>query len=198
MTDVAGYKIDTIVGKYTVMKAEEYATVKINIRGREDDATYIVQLLDANNKLKQEKRDVTSGDIQFNYVAPGEVKFRVIEDMNSNGKWDTGNVVERRQPERAEMYVSAEGEEVFATKANWEIEFSIDMNKLFAPVTMKSLSRMLDDREAERLRRAEEEARKNPQKNTKNNHNSRGGMNSGGLQGGSSSRGSMGGMFGGF
>ena len=33
------------------------------------------------------------------------VKFRIIEDMNDNGRWDTGNLVERRQPERAEYYM---------------------------------------------------------------------------------------------
>ena len=95
-----------------------------------------VQLLDGNNALKQERRDVTTGDIQFNFVPAGEIKFRVIEDQNGNGKWDTGNVVERRQPERAEIYANDEGEDTFATKANWEVEFSIDMNTLFAPVTM--------------------------------------------------------------
>lgn len=46
----------------------------------------------------------------------------------------------------------------FATKANWEVEFSIDMNTLFAPVTMESLSRTLEEREAQRLRREAENA----------------------------------------
>lgn len=54
-------------------------------------------------------------------------------------------MVERRQPERAEIYANDEGEDTFATKANWEVEFSIDMNTLFAPVTMESLSRTLEE-----------------------------------------------------
>ena len=32
----------------------------------------------------------------------------------------------------------------------------MDMNRIFAPVTMQSLSRLLDEREAQRLRREEE------------------------------------------
>ncbi len=207
ITDVAGYKNDSIIGKYTVQKASEFAKVKISIRGREKESKYIVQLLDSGGKLKQEKRNVTTGEIEFNYVTPGEVKFRVIEDANGNGEWDSGNVVERRQPERAEMFVNEDGEELFATKANWDIEFSIDMNKLFAPVTMQSLSRMLDDREAERLRRAAEEAKKNPKKsNNGHNHNHGsnnrgglgGGLNSGGLNGSMSGGGFGGGRMGGF
>ena len=166
ITDVAGLSNDSIVGKYTVLDPEKFATVKIHVNGRDDGTKYIVQLLDGNSALKQERRDVVTGDIQFNYVPAGEIKFRVIEDKNGNGKWDTGNLVERRQPERAEIYANDEGEDTFATKTNWEIEFSMDMNRIFAPVTMQSLSRLLDERESQRLRREEEKrAKEGPKKN---------------------------------
>ena len=185
ITDVAGLSNDSIVGKYTVLDPEKFATVKIHVNGRDDGTKYIVQLLDGNNALKQERRDVTTGDIQFNYVPAGEIKFRIIEDRNGNGKWDTGNLVERRQPERAEIYANDEGEDTFATKTNWEIEFTMDMNRIFAPVTMQSLSRLLDEREAQRLRREEEKRLKEgPKKNRQeqerqqqnSNFNAAGGM----------------------
>ena len=134
--------------------------MKIHVAGRNDGSKYIIQLLDANNALQQEKRDITSGDVQFNYVPAGEIKFRVIEDRNGNGRWDTGNLVERRQPERAEIYKDPAGEETFATKTNWEIEFTMDMNRIFAPVTMKSLVRLLDERETQRQQREAEKRAK--------------------------------------
>lgn len=155
ITDVAGQRNDSIIGKYTVLDPEKYATVVIHVRGR-DRTKYIVQLLDGNGSVQQEKRDVTTGDIRFNYVPAGEIRFRVIEDLNGNGRWDTGNLVERRQPERAEAYVNDRGEEVFATKANWEVEFTMDMSRLFAPVTMKSLTQLLDKQELQRLTREQE------------------------------------------
>ena len=185
ITDVAGLSNDSIVGKYTVLDPEKFATVKIHVNGRDDGTKYIVQLLDGNNALKQERRDVTTGDIQFNYVPAGEIKFRIIEDRNGNGKWDTGNLVERRQPERAEIYANDEGEDTFATKTNWEIEFTMDMNRIFAPVTMQSLSRLLDEREAQRLRREEEKRLKEGRKQNRqeqerqqqnSNFNAAGGM----------------------
>ena len=161
--DVAGYANDSIVGKYTVYDPEKFATVKVHVSSRDPQMKYIVQLLDGSGSLKQERRDVTAGDIQFNYVPAGEIKFRVIEDRNGNGKWDSGNLVSRRQPERAEMYVTGEGEDTFATKTNWEIEFTMDMDRIFAPVTMQSLSRMLDEQEMQRLRReAEKRAKEGP------------------------------------
>lgn len=159
ITDIAGFSNDSIVGKYTVLDPEKFATVKIDVAGREG-VRYIIQLLDGGGSLKQERRDVASGPVRFDYVSPGEIKFRIIEDLDGNGKWDTGDVVVRRQPERAEMFADASGEETFATKANWEIEFRMDMPRIFAPVTMQSLSRMLDERESQRLRREEEKRSK--------------------------------------
>lgn len=183
--DVAGFSNDSIVGKYTALDPENFAVVKIRISGRDDGTKYIVQLLDGAGTLKQEKRDLSTGDVQFNYVPAGEIKFRVIEDNNGNGKWDTGNVVERRQPERAEFYTNDQGEDTFATKTNWEVEFSMDMQRLFAPVTMESLSRMLDERELQRLRREAEQRAKEPKQNqngqnqNQSNPNGFGGMGGG-------------------
>ncbi len=169
ITDVAGMTNDSIIGKYSVADPEKFATVKLHVIGREDGTRYIVQLLDGSGALKQEKRNISTGDVQFNYVPAGEIKFRIIEDKNGNGKWDTGNVVERRQPERAEIYLNDQGEDTFVTKTNWEIEFAMNMNRIFAPMTMQSLSRMLDEREAQRLRReAEKRAKEGPKKNERN------------------------------
>ena len=61
----------------------------------------------------------------------------------------------------------------------------MDMNRIFAPVTMQSLSRLLDEREAQRLRREEEKRLKEgPKKNCQeqerqqqnSNFNAAGGM----------------------
>lgn len=180
--DVAGYANDSIVGKYTVYDPEKFATVKIHVQSRDPQMTYIVQQLDANGSMKQERRDVKAGDIQFNYVPAGEIQFRIIEDRNGNGRWDTGDLVARREPERAEMYVNDAGENTFATKTNWEIEFTMNMDKIFAPVTMQSLSRMLDEQEMQRLRREAEkraeEAAKPRQQNRQSPGQSQGMMNS--------------------
>ncbi|MDE6624570.1 MAG: Ig-like domain-containing protein [Alistipes sp.] len=193
ITDVAGFSNDSIVGKYTILDPEKFATVKIRVAGPDDGTKYIIQLLDGNGSLKQEKRDVVPGDVRFNYVPAGEIKFRIIEDRNGNGQWDTGNVVERRQPERAEMFADEQGEDTFVTKTNWEIEFTMDMNRIFAPMTMQSLSRLLDERELQRLRREEEKRAKEGPKKQGHDHDHRSGTS-----GMSSSFGSAGNMFGNF
>lgn len=183
LRDVAGMSNDSLVGKYTVMDPEKFAVVKIDVIPKTDSAKYIIQLLDGSGALKQERRDVTRGLVQFNYVPAGDIQLRVIEDMNGNGRWDTGNVVERRQPERAELYRNADGEEIFVTKTNWEFEVTMDMNELFAPVTMESLVRLLDEREQQRLRKEAERLLKEGPKNRNENQNTGGGFGFGGAMG---------------
>ena len=143
-----------------------------------------MQLLNGSNGLLQERRDVTTGDLRFDYVPAGEIRLRVIEDLNGNGRWDSGNLVERRQPERAEYYMDDKNIDTFAAKENWEVELTIDMNKVFAPVTMQSLAELLEKREALRLQKVLEERAKNPRRNTNSNTSNTtstmgGGFNSG-------------------
>ncbi len=169
-TDVAGMSNDSLVGSYTLSDPEKYATVVVNVTASEPvEGSYILQLLNGSGKLLEEKREITGGKVTFNYVPAGEVRLRVVEDKNNNGQWDTGNVVERRQPERSEIH-SAAGEDTFATKAFWEVELDVDMNKLFAPMTMDLLIQTLEEREVQRLEKqrikdAEAAAKKAQQQN---------------------------------
>lgn len=182
LENVAREKNDSIVATYTVYDPEKYAVLLIDVKSADPEATYIIQQLDQGGKMQQEKRDVKAGRVQFNYVPVGEIQIRVMEDKNRNGKWDTGNVVELRQPERTELYADEEGETLFATKANWEIELTIDMDRLFAPMTMKSLQQMLDERELRRLEREfEKRVKEGPKRGDDHNH---GGSGMGGFGGG--------------
>ena len=179
LQNVAGEQNDSIVGSYTISDPEKFATLLLHITAKDPEAEYVVQLLDKNGKVDQERRHVRAGDIRFNYVTPGEVQLRVVEDKNGNGIWDTGSIVERRQPERTERFVNDKGEDHFITRPNWEIELTIDMNKLFAPITMQSLQQLLDEREHQRLLREEERRRKEGgKKRDDDGHNHGNSMNS--------------------
>ena len=184
---MAREKNDSIEASYTVYDPDKYAVLMLTVQSSDPESSYIIQQLDAGGKLQQEKSNVRPGTVQMNYVPVGEIQIRVVEDKNHNGKWDTGNVVEMRQPERTELYADDEGETLFATKANWEIELTIDMDKLFAPMTMQSLQQMLDERELRRLEREAEKRRKEGRKQNDDDHN----HNSGGFGG---MGGGMGGM----
>lgn len=193
--NIAQEQNDTITCKYTGSDPAKYTILKVKVRSTNERAKYILQLTNAQGKTQKELRNVVPGDYLFEYVAPGEIMVRVVEDLNGNGKWDTGDMVLMRQPERTEIYKNEEGEELIATKANWEFEVDIDMDKLFAPMTMRSLNKMLDDREDERLKKVAEEMEKKrlEEANKSNNNQSMGFGGMGGLGGAMGGIGGMGG-----
>ena len=136
----------------------------------------------------KEVAHLKTGSHTLQYIDVGTVKIRFIEDLNGNGRWDTGSLVERRQPERVGMYVDDNNSEEITTKENWELVFDVDMNRIFGPVTMESMTAKINRDNEARLKaiakkRAEDAA------NQKKQHNSGGGMGMG-------SMGGMGGMIG--
>ena len=190
MFDISGEGNDSITAELTVADIEKYATLNLNITPRLEGATYIVQLVDGQNvkKVIREFRHLGKGMHTINYIPAGEMRMRIIEDENDNGEWDEGNLVERRQSERAEFYKNERDEELLTTKTGWEFDITLDMNRIFAPVTMEQLIEILDKREAIRIVKAEEERRERERKKQGEGHNH---GNSGGMMGG------MGGMMGG-
>ena len=200
--NVARESNDTLKYSYTGSDPNKFALVNVDVRGTHPKAKYILQLTNAQGKVQKEISNVTPGKYKFEFVTPGDVMLRVVEDMNANGKWDTGDMVLMRQPERTEIFKNEDGVELITTKENWEYDLEVDMDVLFAPVTMESLIKLLNDKEDERLKKlAEEEAKKRKEQAGKNNQNS--GMGFGGMGGslgglGGGSTGGFGGGTGGF
>lgn len=194
--NVARETNDTVKCNYTASDPSKYAIVKVKVRGTHPTARYILQLTNAQGKVQKEIKGVTPGDYVFEYVTAGDIMLRVVEDMNANGKWDTGDMVLMRQPERTEIYKNEEGVETITTKENWEFDIDVDMDVLFAPVTMESVIKMLNDREDERLKKVAEEMAKKRQEEANKNNNQNGNMGFGGF-GGTGGMGGLGGMGGG-
>ena len=192
ITDVMGYQNDSIAVDLETFDPEKYATMKLKVKGK-PGCKYIIQQTDSSGKMQQEVANATDGTYQINYIPTGDIRLRIIEDTNGNGKWDGGNVVERLQPERAEMYINDAGEDLFVAKANWEMEIALDMTKIFAPITMESLIRILDDKEQSRLKKLEEEWRQKMLNQQNKGHDS-GGSSGGFGGGGMGGFGGMGGM----
>jgi hypothetical protein len=188
ITDVMGYENDSTVVQFATYDPEKFATVTLNVQGSGNNR-YIIMLTDSSGKTIQEKKDVTTGEYRFNYVSPGDIRLRAIEDKNGNGKWDAGDVIAGLQPERAEAYFNERGEDLFTTKMNWDFEINIDMNKVFIPMNMENLVKMLDEKEEARLQKLYEEWLKK-QSETKKNQQGQGvqsgggGMGFGGMAGG--------------
>ncbi len=77
----------------------------------------IVQLLtdDKNENVVQSMRFTKDGVLTFNYLEPKKYLIKAIFDKNDNGKWDTGNLKKRTQPEEVLYYLN-----VVKVRSNWE------------------------------------------------------------------------------
>lgn len=168
--DVAGQRNDSIKAEFSILSPEKFGTLTVNVRGKTDSSTYILQLLNDKNGVLQEKKFVKSGPYKFSYINPGDVKLRVIEDVNSNGQWDTGDLILHREPERVEIYLPDNGNELITMKVNWDIEITVDMTDLFKPVDIMDIRENIRKQELIRMQRLIEERQKKAiQKQTQQN-----------------------------
>ena len=186
LADITGEGNDSLKLNFTVADIAKFATLRLDVKPRTEGAQYIIQLLSERNEVQREFPNIGAGVHTINYVPTGDMRIRIVEDLNGNGRWDSGNLGERRQSERAELYKNEQEEELFTMKAGWEFEFSLDMASLFAPVTMEQLIEQLNRREQVRLQKEAEKRREEAASGDSHNHNH-----------GSTGMGSMGGMMGG-
>jgi hypothetical protein len=126
-TSIYGEKNKRLSKRFQVDKAENYSTLTIKVTVPDTAKAYVVELLSDNG----EKKDILQSNyirrntslVYRNYLT-GKYMIRVVYDENRNGKWDSGNVKQRRQPEN--IWVS---DKVIALRPNWEAEESITIPK---------------------------------------------------------------------
>ncbi|MCD8073416.1 MAG: hypothetical protein LUE10_09755 [Alistipes sp.] len=161
LMNVAQQVNDTIRNTYTVMDPEKYSTLVFNLRGKTPHDEYILELLDqSGSRIVRRVPFATTGAYAFRYLEPGSYRLRIVEDRNGNGEWDIGSLVERRQPERVEMFLQPSGEEEIAIRMGWESSFDVDCNVIFAPISMRNVMEQIRKQEEVRIRRILEEREK--------------------------------------
>ncbi len=151
--DITGFLNDSVTKQFTPMKPEEYGSIIVEIvEDRTTPSHYILELLDsAGATIKERRVGVEPGRIELNYLPAGTYMLRVVQDLNNNGMWDSGDLIQRRQSERAQVYTSRKGEREIETKVNWEIDIVVDPSELFAEESQQDLVRRLDKQERQRL-----------------------------------------------
>ena len=75
----------------------------------------LVQLTDTEGRMQLEIYAKEEQVFEFNNIEPSKYLIRVIQDSNGNGKWDTGNFLKNKQPEKVKYYP-----EEIEIRANWE------------------------------------------------------------------------------
>jgi uncharacterized protein (DUF2141 family) len=89
---------DSIKTQFKFKKEEEYGALLIAVTGNEPDVAGFGELLDNSEKVVR-RVALRENGLDFYDLLPGKYFLRFIEDLNDNGKWDTGNYTEKRHPE---------------------------------------------------------------------------------------------------
>jgi uncharacterized protein (DUF2141 family) len=92
---------DTVTFSFSKKTEKDYGNLIINYKvDEENDADFLVELLSADQKVIFREVISSSKKIEYKHLLPGSYHFKVVEDRNKNGKWDTGNYRKKEQPEK--------------------------------------------------------------------------------------------------
>lgn len=113
--DLFGQHNDSLVLKTTLANEEEKAILYLNISATNPEPK-IIEVLAGTHVIKRMPltENITE---KLTWLEPGAYGIRVFWDENENGIWDTGNAMQKKQPERVLYYPKA-----IELRANWELE----------------------------------------------------------------------------
>ncbi len=117
INDIYGKTNDSLEIRFATRALDYYGRILLNFSAH----TYpmIVQVLNEKGIVVRSSVAEKPGVITFEYLLPGKYYFKAIHDVNGNGKWDTGNLLEKRQPERT--FISGKPQQL---RSNWDWENS--------------------------------------------------------------------------
>ncbi len=114
---------DTILLNYIVKPKNEFGTINLTATEMDSTKSYWFQLLLGENVVKafavQNQKEYKES---FSALLPGKYSLKVIEDLDEDGRWSTGNYDKKLQPERIS---TASIEEL---RAGWDVEAEVKVN----------------------------------------------------------------------
>ncbi|NNK82930.1 MAG: hypothetical protein HKO92_07390, partial [Flavobacteriaceae bacterium] len=120
LEDFFGNNNDTLSYTLKTRTKGDYGDIRLTLQ----NAIYpvIVQLVDSKDEVKYEQFYQGASPIDFRHISPGKYSLRVIFDSNNNQKYDTGNYLLKRKPERVSYYPN-----IVEVRAGWDeiIEFTL-------------------------------------------------------------------------
>jgi uncharacterized protein (DUF2141 family) len=108
-------KADTI--SFSTVRKDFYGNILAQISVA--DTNYVVEILGASDKVIYQGKIVSDKKLIIEHLKPGTYKMKIYNDSNNNGKWDTGNLSEKKQPEKIYYY-----KEPIVIRSNWDFELT--------------------------------------------------------------------------
>ncbi len=117
VTDIYGNKSKLYNKLFTLDSEDNYGNIAIQVTVPDTSKSYIVQWLNEQDVIL--KTDIIKSNTALNYLKYPTAKYhiRVVYDINKNGKWDTGRIKTREQPELIWNF-----DKILTLRPNWDLE----------------------------------------------------------------------------
>ncbi len=114
--DFYGTTNDTITVGFSTRSYTDYGNLRVNLKSAKR-FPLILEILTSDGTVKESAVSTGEKILQFDAIEPNQYTLRIIYDDNGNGKWDTGNFIEKRQAEEIEYYPKE-----IDVRSNWDVE----------------------------------------------------------------------------
>ncbi|MBB5397332.1 Ig-like domain-containing domain [Mucilaginibacter sp. AK015] len=116
-TDIYGDKNKRTGANFEGDKPENYSQLTLKITVPDTSKRYVVELLNEQKTVMRSDPVRGNTSVVYKNFLTGKYRVRVIYDANRNGRWDSGNVRLKAQPENIWLY-----EKEITLRPNWEAE----------------------------------------------------------------------------
>jgi len=124
LTSIYGDRNKKFLKQFQLDKSDNYGPLTLKVTIPDTSKGYLIELIDNQKNVVHRDPVVKSGLVVYKNYPVGKYYVRVIYDDNKNGKWDSGNVKKRIQPENVWIYLKE-----ITLRSNWEAEEPIDIPK---------------------------------------------------------------------
>ncbi len=124
LTSIYGDKNKKLPKIFQLDKADNYGEMTLKVTIPDTSKAYVLELLNDQKVVVHTDPILKSTTLVYKNYPVGKYNVRIIYDANKNGKWDSGNVKQKRQPENIWLYTKE-----ITLRSNWEAEEPIDIPK---------------------------------------------------------------------
>lgn len=115
--DIFGWRNDTLKLNFLTRSVADYGTMAIVLKASAAKNNFILQLIDEKETIYRQSIIHSDTTINYDFLDPKSYRLKIIEDLNNNNEWDTGNYLQHKQPERVFYY-----KESLTVRANWDVD----------------------------------------------------------------------------
>jgi hypothetical protein len=120
--DIYGRKSKEHTLDIELPNTDKTGSITLNVRGVRN-SSYIIELVSSDRRQVFRKFTVDrDSKLYFPYLKEGQYTFRITEDRNRNGIFDSGDLLKRQQPEQVILFKLPDGKEIIDLPEQTDIE----------------------------------------------------------------------------